>query len=287
MFKKTALIISLLALGNLNAMIHYPKNVNLETVQSEQEAVLWDIHNVPAQKEANTWAKIGLVFKRAPKQMAQSLCAIAWSKITGRETAAYSAYQDIQKLDKSADHSGEAYVQIFAQRGLHDIAAAVEDVSNAYKPRAGMLEIIKALHAKGIKQRLASNIGPRLLENLKKKFKEQFNNDMFDYIDAGKIVDYSNRGKASKNPASHLATIGKPELKFYQEFNDTYRVIDKNARYIFVDDKLDNALASTQANWVGVHFDVKNKKQDPVVTLVESFKKLKLLDDSFVLPVIK
>jgi hypothetical protein len=278
MFKKTALILALLSVNALNATITYPENVTQQQVKEEKKVVVWDIHNVLAEKEMGTWAKIALVFRIAPKQMAQSMAAIAWSKITGRETAAYLAYNDMQKLPQSADASGEAYVQIFAQRGLHDIANAVEAVSNAYKPRPGMLEMVKAIHQKGITQRLASNIGPRLFENLKKKFKEQFKNDIFDYILPGKIVDYSNRGIASQNPESHLATIGKPNVQFYKEFNQTYHEIDGNARNVFTDDKLENTQNSTQEKWVGVHFDVKNKKQDPVATLKADFETVGILD---------
>ncbi len=254
MYKKLILLSTLLIAG-LEAKIYFPENVSMQDLQSQKPtySIAWDIHNVLAKKECGTLAKIGLVFKTAPRAMAHALYEIAYTKITGKPTATANAYKEIKNLPKSADSSGEAYVQIFARHNLHQIANAVEKVSNTYKPQPGISEIVQTVKNQNIEQRLASNIGPRLLANLQEKFKNQFNNSLFDSIQNGKIVNY----KKDAQLESHLASIGKPNPQFYKEYNDTYNN-EKNKMIVFIDDSLANIQAATQAGWIGIHFDYKH-----------------------------
>ncbi len=253
MLKRILLPLILLAsVPAIKATPILPANVTLEQAQKANKVMLWDIHNVLAQKEGGAkLAKAADFFKTAPK----------WE--VARALVNFSLLKDIFTLPKSADASGEAYVTIFAKRNFPGLAAAVERVSNAYKPRAGMLELILKLNGKGITQRFASNIGPRLLENLNAKFKKEYNNNMFDYIKPGKIVSYD--GKTG----DQLATIGKPDPKFYKELNATYNN-DQKELFVFVDDKLENAQGGIKENWVGVHFDLKAK--DPMANLYQDLK---------------
>lgn len=253
MLKK--LILPLLLLSSMPAIQAtplLPAGVNLEQAQAAPKEMLWDIHNVIAQKEGGAkLAKAANFFKTAPKwEIARALVNII------------SLSKDIFSLPKSADASGEAYVTIFQKRNFPGLAAAVEQVSNAYKPRAGMLELVQKLDAQGVTQRFASNIGPRLLENLNAKFKKEYNNNILDYIKAGKIVSYD--GQAG----DHLATVGKPNPQFYKELNATYPEKLK----VFADDKLENAQGGVNANWVGIHFDLKAK--DPMANLYKDLQAL-------------
>lgn len=246
------LVLPLLLLSSIPAIQAtplLPAGVSLEQAQSAQKEMLWDIHNVIAQKEGGAkLAKAANFFKTAPKwEIARALVNV-------------SLLKDIFNLPKSADASGEAYVTIFQKRNFPGLAAAVEQVSNAYKPRSGMLELVQKLDELGVTQRFASNIGPRLLENLNAKFKKEYNNNVLDYIKPGKIVSYDGQ------TGNHLASIGKPNPQFYTELNATY---PDNLK-VFADDKLENAQGGVNANWVGVHFDLKAK--DPMANLYKDLQ---------------
>lgn len=250
MLKKIVLPLLLLsAIPTINADPLLPKEVTLEQVQKADKEILWDIHNVIAQKEGGSkWAKTASFFKTAPK----------W-ELT-KALVNFNLWKDIRSLPKSADASGEAYVAIFAKRNFSGLAAAVEQLSNAYKPREGMLELVKKLDEKGVTQRFASNIGPRLLQNLNAKFKAEYGNDILDYIKPGKIVSYDGQ------TGDHLASIGKPDDRFYKELNATYPAKMK----VFIDDKLENTQRGVQNDWVGINFDLKSK--DPMADLYKDLR---------------
>lgn len=253
MYKKLLFILPLLLLSSciptLNAVPLLPENVSLEQAQQADKEVLWDIHNVPAQKEGGgKWSKAALFFKTAPvKELARAFIS-------------FSLWKDLRSLPKSADASGEAYVTIFEKHTFPGLAATVEKLSSAYKPRQGMLELIQKLDHKNVMQRYASNIGPRLLASLKDKFKNQYNNTLLEYIKQGKIVSYDGATGA------HLASIGKPDFIFYDEFNATYPEKLK----VFIDDKLENVQNGVKKGWVGIHFDLKEK--DPMANLYKDLQ---------------
>jgi hypothetical protein len=252
MLKRILLPLILLAsVPAIKATPILPADVTLEQAQKANKVMLWDIHNVVAQKEGGAkLSKAAIFFKTAP----------TWELV--RAVVNMSLLKDIFSLPKSADASGEAYVTIFQRRNFPGLAAAVEQVSNAYKPREGMLELVQKLNDLGVTQRFASNIGPRLLANLNAKFKEKYNNNVLDLIKPGKVVSYNGQ------EGDHLATIGKPNPQFYKELNATYPEDLK----VFVDDKLENAQGGVNAQWVGVHFDLKAK--DPMTNLYKDLQAL-------------
>lgn len=259
MLKKLLLPLILLAsVPAIKATPILPAGVTLEQAQKAKKETLWDIHNVPAQKEGGgSKAKAALFFKTAPKwEMARAVL-----NPVNFVTLLKDIYID---LPKSADSSGEAYVTIFQKRNFPGLAATVEKLSNAYKPREGMLELIKKLDAKSVTQRLASNIGPRLLESLKTKFKEQYNNNLFDYLKPGKIVSYNGQ------KGDHLASIGKPDFIFYDEFNAVYPKQSPAELNVFIDDKLENVQNGVTKGWIGIHFDLKAK--DPMANLYKDLQ---------------
>ena len=121
-----------------------------------------------------------------------------------------------------------------------------------------MLELIKEINEKHIVQRVASNIGLTSFANLRAKFKNDFNNHLFEYLKEGKIVDYSNHGQATLPVmAPELASVGKPNPQFYKEFNATYNP-HNTTLIVFIDDSLANVQAATKEGWVGIHFDYKH-----------------------------
>lgn len=174
----------------------------------------------------------------------------------------------MKNLPKSVDSSGEAYLVIFDKHNLHEIAKVTEHISSAYRPMPGMEQLVKTINeTPGITQRFASNIGPRLLATLKAKFQNMYKSSLLDMIQNGKIVDYSKFGKEPNQwPAAHLSTFGKPEQGFFEDYNRTYNP-ENNIVFIFIDDKLENIDAANKAGWIGIHFDLNNKQQDPMTAL--------------------
>ncbi len=112
------------------------------------------------------------------------------------------------------------------------------------------------------------------MHNLDTKFKTKYKCKIFDIIKEGKIIDYnqySNQQNKQLLP-THLTSHCKPHPAFYQDYNASY---NKNAVIVFIDDKIENLHAATKAGWIGIHFDLKNKK--PVAQLQKDLVMLGIL----------
>lgn len=252
-FSKLILPIALFA-PCINATVYLPKGITMQSVQTANIIIAWDIHNVPAIEDGS--AKAGAI--------AGDIFPIIWTKLF--DTSAWDEIKRIKKTNK--DISGEAYMQVFLKHGQKKMARMAENAANAYKPRPGMLQLVRDIDSAGVVQRLASNIGPQCLVNLDNKFKsKKYNCNIFDYIKPGKIVDYSMYGPTHLRKASlapELSAIGKPDMGFFIGFNNTY---NPNNEYliIFIDDKMENIQTAVAAGWIGIHLNVNDK--DPVTTL--------------------
>lgn len=273
MLKKLLLSIALIAIPFSNyAVIYYPNDMQPQAIQTNEKEIAWDIHNVLAQKEQGIFGKkfasitnyLSAV-KQAPRAMLSAVYNLIHAKITGKQNSVSLAVRDMKNLPKSVDSSGEAYVVIFDKHNLPEIAKITERASSAYRPMPGMEQLVKTIRPE-ITQRFASNIGPRLLAILKAKFQNLYKSSLLEMIQNGKIVDYSKFGKEpNQSPANHLATVGKPEQGFFEDYNRTYNADNKTI--IFIDDKIENIRAANKAGWVGIHFDLSNKQQNPLEAL--------------------
>ncbi len=284
MFKKL-LLLTLLSLNAtlVNAVVVYPPQLSQLQVYSAPKMMAWDIHKVLAAKEGGKWTNIYTVIKAAPLAFARAFRDIAWAKITGRQNPTSRAKADINTMQADnkklgvSDASGEAYVVIFEKHDLKDIANAVILVSNSYKPQPVMQEIVEAIAAKNIPQRFASNIGPRLLQELKLKFNKVYHSTLLDKILPGKVVDYSRYGK---NPLTvlppELASVGKPTAQFFREFMQTYNP-DKKYIVIFADDSLANVQAAAQEGFVGIHFEADKPNAQAIAQLRDDLKEVGVL----------
>lgn len=263
MFKR--LLFSILALniiGNANAVIYFPSGITASHIKAANDIqIAWDIHNVLAKKDGG--AKAGAILG--------NIFTIGWTKMTGNK-----AWDEINKLPKNVDLSGEVYVTIFLKHGETKLAQFALLAANAYKPRKGMEQIVREIDSKGIPQRLASNIGPQCLANLDTKFKsKKFNCLIFDIIKPGKIVDFSKYSNESyTNLPSALTPFIKPDPAFFADYTRTYGQ-GKNSLIIFIDDKIENIQAAIKVGWIGIHFDV--NKKDPVAQLRADLRRLGII----------
>lgn len=277
MLQRILLPLLLVSAFNIQAVTYYPDHLSQQQVQVSPKIKAWDIHKVLAARERGKLGNMLTVFKIARKAMVMAACNLLWAKITGRPNDASRAYEDINNMPKSADASGEAYVMIFEKHNLPEIAHAVEEVSNSYKPQPGMQEIVQQINAAGIIQRFASNIGPRLFENLKEKFLIKHKSNLFDLILPGKFVNYSHYGKSANiTAADYLATVGKPHPEFFAEFNKTYNS-ENNSVVVFVDDSLPNIQAAVKNGWVGIHYDATKPNAQAIAQLKNDLAEVGIL----------
>lgn len=223
---------------------YYPKGITLAHVHhAPQVKIFWDIHGVLAQKDGG--ARIGAVLG--------NIFSLASSKLGDDKS-----WNEINKIKKEADVSGEAYMQVLTKNGDPDAAHAAEAVANAYKPRKGMQAVVQKLNAAGHEQYIASNIGPRCYNNLKNKFSKKSEGCfIFDIIKMGKCVDYSKYGNGgivtNMNPI-HLSPTAKPHGQFFRDMQRDFNPQNKSLM-IMIDDRIDNIHSAVQHGFVGIHLD--------------------------------
>ncbi len=253
MFSIKKLLLSLILFAPLiQATVYFPQGITAQMVQNADVEVLWDIHDVLAVED--TTAKAGAILK--------DFFPTIWSKIMGNP-----AWKEIKKIKETKDISGEAYMYIFLKHGYTKLARMAKNAANAYKPRKGMEQLIFDIHLADITQRVASNIGQDFYANLNLKFKSDFFCNIFDFMQPGKVVDYSIYGpehmkKKSLDP--QVSPFSKPEFGFYDDFNKTYNP-DNKVIFIFIDDKIKNIETAVSAGWIGIHLDKKQK--NPTATV--------------------
>lgn len=290
MFKKLSFCLLLIPLA-LQAKTYYPDNVKqsdiVEAVDENKVVIAWDIHKVVAAKEGNKYINHAIVFGSAPVAFANAFSALAWTKLTGRPTAASRAWADIQamrayhKANGISDASGEPYVHIFEKYGLLAIAKAVETATSTYKPNKDVEAIIDEIAAQNIEQRYASNIGPRMFDVLNNKFKTKYQSTLLDKILPGKFVDYSQWGSNPLDKTAlpvHLASLGKPNGQYYREFLKAYVTDATGKKYaVFIDDTLENVIGAAKEGKVAIHFDVSKPMAQAIAELRKDLTELHIL----------
>ncbi len=265
MFKRIMLAFALFAplCASAYTTTYYPKGVTLAHVHhAPQIKIFWDIHGVLGQKDgaARFGAVMGNLFTLGASKMGDD-----------------KSWNEISKIKKEADISGEAYMHVLTKNGNPDAARAAEEVANAYKPRKGMQEIVQKLNAAGHTQQLASNIGPRCFENLKRKFsKNKDGRFIFEIIKPGKIVDYSKYGNGSIrtdiNPI-HLSPVAKPHGQFFRDLQKTFNP-DGKFLMIMIDDRMENIHSAVNEGFVSIHMDI--GRDHPVRELNQELERLRL-----------
>lgn len=254
MFKKMLLISLLLPVATINATYYLPAGVTLQQIQKKPKQIAWDVHDTLTRKDGVSKFKavMGNIF------------TIGWTKITPN-----AAWDEINRLPKNKDISGQGYATIFNKHGEHGLAKMVAQSANAYKPRKGMLQFVQKINAAEITQRFASNIGETFLQNLNQKFKTKYHNHMLDLILPGKVIDYS---QYSKNPLkivpTHLTPFIKPDPAFFADYTKTYNPTNSNF-IIFIDDKMENIQQAVKAGWIGIHVDA-SKEDEYIVNRLQN-----------------
>jgi hypothetical protein len=261
MFKRIILTSALLApLCAAAVTTYFPQGVGPQDLRTRQLLFGWDIHGVLVKKDHGEL--LGAILG--------NLGPLAVSKLTDDKS-----WNEIAKLKKEGDISGEVRAQILRKNGKKSAARAVEKASNAYKPRKGMQHIVTRLAAAGHEQRLASNIGPRFYTNLKTKLKKnRHGNTMFETIQLGKMVDadtLSGQPQTSGIDPRYLSPVPKPNAEFYNSFISAFNADGKKLP-ITIDDNEDNIKQAVKKGFVGIYFDT--KRDNPAMDLLLELEKL-------------
>lgn len=260
---KKILFIAFLFPMAINATYYLPSAITLQQVQKKPKQIAWDIHDTLTRKDGVSKFKavMGNIF------------TIGWTKITPN-----AAWDEINRLPKNKDISGQGYATIFQKHGEHTLAKMVAQSANAYKPRKGMLQLVQKINAAGVTQRFASNIGETFLQNLNTKFKTKYHNHMLDLILPGKVIDYSQYSKTPlKIVPAHLTPSIKPDPSFFADFNKTYNPTNSKLT-IFIDDKMENIQQALKAGWIGIHVDANKDDEQIVKRLQTEFQELGIFD---------
>lgn len=260
MFKRILLLSALPLLACGATTTYYPKGITLHDIKTKKLLFGLDIHGVLVKKDGV--ARFGAVMG--------NVITLGISKLTDDKS-----WKQIEQLEKQGDISGEARSLILKKNGHKSAARAVEEAANAYKARKGMQVIVNRLATAGHEQRLASNIGPRFLENLKRKLKkDRHGNTMLDTIAMGKIVDAEALvGLPSSTGIDqlYLSPVPKPNAEFYRSFKRAFNP-DNSKVMITIDDNLDNIKQAVNEGFVAIYFDT--KRDNPAKDLTLELEKL-------------
>lgn len=260
------LVVALLTINPGYAKIYFPAGMTAAHMQSlppNKKMVGWDIHDVLAKSRSA--AKIGYGLKSIPA-FSGSLFSLLGSEITGNTGPMEQVWADIQKLPNRFSSNGEVYYHIFNKHNQPKLAQKVAKIASLYEPQPGMELIVQSLKAQGIEERIASNIGPIFFDILKDTFKNKYHSNIFENILPGKVVDYNHLVEKQLINPDLVTSFEKPQLAFYQDFNVTYNRFNKKY-IIFIDDKVKNVKAATNAGWIGIHFKNVDQLRADLATL--------------------
>jgi len=219
------------------------KNTNKDNV-----IVLWDIHGTVVEKDSGKRFKMGI--------------KTGWHMLRSR--TARNTYKEF--YDKNGFCAGEAVEHQYhelAQEYMHKAEQVLKngDKKHAKKYRKkaarfaklahlfhtfelsyykmdGIVELLEALKAHGYTQHyVASNIGKKHYEILKKKFPEIFNDTM---IQDGLVVD------PWEEPI-----LKKPDHMYFRVLQKMFNP-NKNNILVFIDDKQENVDAANKCGIIGI-----------------------------------
>ena len=178
----------------------------------------------------------GVLFKTDPRKIFK----LAWQHKKAVWALRYMFYPrfvyDVSKLIwKKA--TAEEYINLAKNKyhGLRPYIPLVIALANAQKPIQSTINFIKTLKAKGYQLHLFSNIGPTLLEPLKKQHRE-----LFSYFDAIKI------------PSASDKYLAKPKGIVFKQYMADYN--PENKHVVFIDNNQHNIHAALSAGLIGIQY---------------------------------
>lgn len=115
-------------------------------------------------------------------------------------------------------------------------------ICNAQAPITGTWNIIKAVHQKGFKQYIGSNIGKKIFEQLIDLNKNPSIAPIFNYFDL------------NQPQVVEIPIIKKPSLQFYYKFLERNNINLEQTQVIFIDDNEANTKAAKKIGLITILF---------------------------------
>lgn len=204
--------------------------------------IAWDIHGVLMYKVPKTirthleyWELLSL-FPPAAKGAFLSLFD------DGLTTPEQQLLKEAFSFAIQGNIGAEGFYHLFMKYNRPKLAQMVYNIAQGYKPRVGIVNIIKELHCLGYTQRIASNIGSEFYSVLHAAYPE-----VFRYMDGGKTVQYRQPdGTIDYDP------IRKPDKAYAQAYEQENPGHKK--KIIFIDDLTSNVQGLKSPNWITIKF---------------------------------
>ncbi len=195
--------------------------------------ILWDLHHVILQKDI-------------PK-----IFHLIWSY--NKKTELLSAFSFAMVKDIClacyymlfSGFSAEILV-VIAQKNHHQLLAdLIIEISNTQYIDTDVALLIKELHKKGYRQRIFSNIGTTIFNDLLRK------PDMNNFFNTG-IFDLEKSQVFCYNYTNFTSIVRKPHDSFYQKYKKD--VSQDLSSFVFIDDKYKNIYAAQQNGMYALQF---------------------------------
>ena len=129
----------------------------------------------------------------------------------------------------------EEYFALF-QQYCPKLLPLIIELFNAFRPINTMVDLLKELKAKGSELHIASNIGARRFEFLKKRYPD--------------IIALFDKAKITNSDVQHL--VKKPSQEYFMSYLKDYN--SDHRSIIFIDDKEQNIEAATKVGIIGIRF---------------------------------
>ncbi len=194
----------------------------------DKTIILWDLHGVVFTRKLSTWITVIWNYNRK-FEIIQHL-NIPLFKVMGNFL--------LQLLRLTPQEvTSEEFIATAREADNYPFVELAIQLSSAYYPIEGTVEIIKELNKLGYQQDVGSNIGATIFGTFKEKYPV-----IFSYFNHMYIVHHY--------PGKKI--IKKPNKEYFTTYLTDYNI--KEDQVIFIDDKITNVQAARSVGMHAIHF---------------------------------
>lgn len=238
-----------------NQTIFLPATMTLEEIHIASKEIAWNGFNTLYTRELNN----GLLYAKAcamhPIITASLASRLGYAYATKTQNSIRTAIEGMKRFPKFI--SAEGYLQWFKQSNEYGLATIALDAALGNKPVPGMAVLVKEIADHGTVQRIATNNSLRMQKLHQARFKEKYNNTMFDYITIGLTIDYSNWGPDKDIATENVTTFTKPQAEYFKLYNQLHNP-NNNKIIVYISDSQEIIDEAIKYGWAGIYFDATN-----------------------------
>jgi len=227
----------------------------LKNIPSDKVVCLFDIHDTVVEKETGKRIKMGIktAWHMIRSREARTIinthldtnghCAGELIEQKLQERARY--YLDLASQALKSGHTKQAKAYRHKAKRFMKLAHLFHNFELSYRNKDGVVSLLEALKQRGYNQfYVASNIGSKHYEHIKRKFPELFNDHM---IKDGLTVD-----------TTEVPLLKKPDHAYFKKLQKMYNS-NGDKTLVFIDDKEQNVEAARRCGMIGIR--IKSVKQ--------------------------